>query len=306
MTRLLALLTALLLLVPATAASGQIPLPVPDLPILSPPGGGTPPAPAPQPQPAPSPPPPPGPPPSANRAPEAGFTVTTDGLQAEFSSSSTDPDGERLTHRWSFGDGGSSGFVNPAHGYPRAGTYTVQLTVTDERGAASTAAQTVTVGTRTTSSTSASAPPAAAPAPAPGGPGAPGTTAGSAASSGSAPAARRGALPVVRIAGRLVGTRTLVRVLSVRAPRGSRVTVTCRGRGCATRRAVRLAVGAGTLRVARVEGRRYAAGTVLAVRVARPGAVDRSTRFTFRARRAPLRVDRCLSPGTSLTVPCTG
>ena len=49
-------------------------------------------------------------------------------------SGSTDGDGVVVAYDWDFGDGDSGSGVNPSHAYEEAGTYTVQLTVTDEDG----------------------------------------------------------------------------------------------------------------------------------------------------------------------------
>ncbi len=38
------------------------------------------------------------------------------------------------TYQWDFGDGGQSNAANPTHTYPSNGTYTVSVTVTDDRG----------------------------------------------------------------------------------------------------------------------------------------------------------------------------
>jgi PKD repeat protein len=46
---------------------------------------------------------------------------------------------------WLFGDGGTSSSQNPSHTYGAAGTYTVQLTVTDDKGATGTTSRSVTV-----------------------------------------------------------------------------------------------------------------------------------------------------------------
>jgi len=75
--------------------------------------------------------------PPANVAPTAGFTFSTSGLTANFTDTSTDPDGSVASWAWSFGDGSSSTVKNPSKTYAQAGTYTVTLTVKDNKGAAS-------------------------------------------------------------------------------------------------------------------------------------------------------------------------
>lgn len=51
-----------------------------------------------------------------------------------FTSTSTDPDGDSLKYRWTFGDGGdTSGAANPCHTYRTAGSYAIKLKVSDRR-----------------------------------------------------------------------------------------------------------------------------------------------------------------------------
>ena len=62
-------------------------------------------------------------------------------------SASYDPDGDALAYAWDFGDGSSGTGAQPTHTYAADGTYTVSLTVTDARGAASPSVQTTaTIG----------------------------------------------------------------------------------------------------------------------------------------------------------------
>jgi PKD repeat protein len=73
---------------------------------------------------------------NANRLPEAAFRYTLAGLAIEVDASrSEDADGVIVEYRWSFGDGEMGQGVTASHTYSRPGTYTVALTVTDDRGA---------------------------------------------------------------------------------------------------------------------------------------------------------------------------
>lgn len=75
----------------------------------------------------------------AGVSPEAQFTTSTDigsfPLLVEFdASASTDSQGTITQYDWQFGDGATGGGSRTQHIYTSAGTYTVQLTVTDDRG----------------------------------------------------------------------------------------------------------------------------------------------------------------------------
>ena len=67
----------------------------------------------------------------AGSPPTPGFTISGQGRNAQFTDTSTDPDGDIVSWVWDFGDGTSAGAQSPAHTYAAAGTYTVTLTVTD-------------------------------------------------------------------------------------------------------------------------------------------------------------------------------
>lgn len=83
--------------------------------------------------------------PQPNSPPTAGFTWSCSGLSCAFTDTSTDSDGSIAGRSWSFGDGAGSTARNPSHTYSAGGSYTVELRVTDDDGAASTTSRTVTV-----------------------------------------------------------------------------------------------------------------------------------------------------------------
>lgn len=80
-----------------------------------------------------------------NTRPAATFSSACSDLSCAFADSSSDPDGSIERWSWDFGDGSTSDHQNPAHTYQAAGEYTVMLTVTDDEGAISSAAQTLSV-----------------------------------------------------------------------------------------------------------------------------------------------------------------
>jgi len=81
-----------------------------------------------------------------NQPPAADFTFSVDGLNVQFTDTSTDSDGSVVSWSWSFGDGATSSTRHPARTYATGGTYSVSLTVTDDSGATSTVSKNVTVG----------------------------------------------------------------------------------------------------------------------------------------------------------------
>jgi len=108
--------------------------------------------------------------------------------------------------------------------------------------------------------------------------------------------------PIVRLAGQVVGNGAQIRLLTVRAPICSRVTVRCRGESCPFRRRSRL-VARRALRVRGIE-RRLAAGTVVEVLVRKRDRVGKYTRFRIRRGRPPARLDLCLRFGASTGSAC--
>ena len=80
-----------------------------------------------------------------NLIPHASFTFECQGLDCQFHDTSTDPDGTISSRIWNFGDGSSSAEKDPTHSYANAGTYTVTLLVTDDRGSQDNESRTVSV-----------------------------------------------------------------------------------------------------------------------------------------------------------------
>jgi len=101
--------------------------------------------------------------------------------------------------------------------------------------------------------------------------------------------------PVVRISGRIYRTRVLIKLLTVKAPRGAEISVRCTGPSCG-RPSQRLRARSGRVnrRLHRFE-RTLRAGSMLEIRVYKAGMIGKYTRFTVRRAKLPGRSDRCLS-----------
>lgn len=87
--------------------------------------------------------------PKPNEPPQAAFAATPpEGevpLVVQFDASqSQDPDGEITEYRWDFGDATTGEGVIVSHTYAAVGSYQVQLTIVDDRGAQDTAERTIT------------------------------------------------------------------------------------------------------------------------------------------------------------------
>jgi hypothetical protein len=108
--------------------------------------------------------------------------------------------------------------------------------------------------------------------------------------------------PIVRVRGRLRPHGVTIDLLSVRAPRGSRIEVRCRGRRCPRRRQVRRSRPS-AMRFRAFE-RTLPARVVLEVFVTRSGRIGKYVSFKIRAGRPPLRRDRCVMPGKRVPRAC--
>lgn len=89
--------------------------------------------------------------PGGNQTPQARATAASVAKEPPYAvafvgSRSSDPDGDGLSYRWTFGDGHGYVTADPTHTYAGPGTYTARLTVSDGRGGSSSAEVTVTVG----------------------------------------------------------------------------------------------------------------------------------------------------------------
>jgi len=81
-----------------------------------------------------------------NIAPTASFASSATDLGASFDASgSFDPDGTVTAYAWNFGDGTTATGKAATKQYSAGGTYTVTLTVTDNRGGTATATKQITV-----------------------------------------------------------------------------------------------------------------------------------------------------------------
>ena len=83
---------------------------------------------------------------AANRPPTAVFSTAMDDLEvAVDAAGSADDDGTIASYAWDFGDGASGSGVSDTHAYAAAGTYVVELTVTDDDGARAVSTKSVTM-----------------------------------------------------------------------------------------------------------------------------------------------------------------
>jgi PKD repeat protein len=297
----------------------------------------------------------------ANRPPTALFAFSPPspltGDDVLFASNATDPDGDALTHLWTFGDGVTSSLHNPSHPFSTPGPHTVTLKVTDPDGLSNTTTHQVVVQSPPVVPTPANKPPLANFAFAPNSPRVgesvdfvssavdpdgelrsqtwdldgdgqfddargdevlytfvtPGVhtvrlrveddDGGAAVHERTvtvkrAPVAKAGFLtpaPVIRLNGQLLSSGSRITILSVRAPKGTLVTVKCHGKSCPVSHR-RKRVKTGSVRFNTYE-RFLRAGVTLEIFSRKPHTIGAYTKYTIRAGKSPARIDRCLKPG---------
>jgi len=218
---------------------------------------------------------------TVSASPETPYT----GDPVSFTATAADRDGT-VTYAWDLDDDGAfdDAFDRTASTtFAAPGRKLVRLEVTDDDGASVTVEQEVTVQARP--ATASQAPPATLPetptVPAP----SPPTT---------RPLRTILPFPVVRFAGALSPGGARLTLFTVTAPRGARISVRCRGRGCPRARALR---STGVTRIRALQ-RGYRAGVRIDVWVTRANRIGKHVRITIRNGKPPARRDSCLWPGS--------
>jgi len=211
--------------------------------------------------------------PVGNRSPTAKISSSPSSLRVgrkvTFNSTAADPDGSVAKVVWDLdGDGkyDDAAGATASRTYRKAGKVKVGVQVTDELGASTTAAQSVRIAEQ----------------------------------------AMLSPFPIVRISGRFTRRGVSLSRLLVEVPKGARVLISCRGKGCPRKRVSRAAETRGpaakSLRFKTFE-RFLPSGTVLDVRVTKTGQIGKFTRIRVRSGRAPTRSDKCLKRGKSVRCP---
>jgi hypothetical protein len=106
--------------------------------------------------------------------------------------------------------------------------------------------------------------------------------------------------PVVRISGRLTKNGADIDVLTVKAPKGAKITVSCWGKGCPSKSLARATKVVHLTKFETV----LPAGVKLRVTVAKAGFLSKVTTFQIRKGKAPLRTDQCQVPGERKLTGC--
>jgi hypothetical protein len=106
--------------------------------------------------------------------------------------------------------------------------------------------------------------------------------------------------PVVRVGAYILNHGSRIVLWRVKAPRGAKIDVRCRGPRCPLRQR--------SFRPGRIRPleRYLRAGVEITIRVTRPGFIGKYTHLVIRSRKPPRRRDACLFPGDLRPRPCQG
>ena len=217
--------------------------------------------------------------PTSSSTPEASFAwfpaAPHTGEPVSLVSTSTDSESPITAFSWDLTGDGVFGAGGPSlsTSFATPGAHLVRLRVTSTDGLSSVAAETIDVTSPTT--------PLMQP------------------------------FPVVRMAGSEYSFGVKISLLTVQAPSGSKITVSCHGPGCpakiahvvATSRSDKSRAGLVTVTFGRFE-RSLRAGARLQITVSETGMIGKYTRFVVRRNKLPLRTDSCLSPNGIQAIAC--
>jgi large repetitive protein len=192
-------------------------------------------------------------------------------------STSTDPTSAIVGYGWSLAGTGvfTPGGQTIGTTFTTPGGHIVQLLVTDQNGASRSISETIPVT--------------------------------------SVPVFLMQPFPVVRIAGSEGSAGVKIKLLSVQAPIGAKVSIACKGKGCPAKLVSALAAaskgkhapGSALITFKRFE-RLLPPGVTLEIKISKSGEIGKFTRFVSRKHKLPSRSDSCLSLlGKPMTCPST-
>ncbi|HEX4437656.1 MAG TPA: Ig-like domain-containing protein [Solirubrobacteraceae bacterium] len=181
-------------------------------------------------------------------------------------STSIDPTSAIVGYGWSLAGTGvyTPGGQTIGTSFTTPGNHVVQLLVTDQNGASSSISETILVTTT--------------------------------------PVSLMQPFPVVRIAGSEGSAGVKIKLLSVQAPIGAKVSIACKGKGCPAKLVSALAAASkgkhppgSALIVFKRFQRLLPPGVTLEIKVSKAGEIGKFTRFVSRKHKLPTRSDSCLS-----------
>ena len=111
--------------------------------------------------------------------------------------------------------------------------------------------------------------------------------------------------PIIRVAGVLTRRGAKLSIVSVRASKGARVRLSCKGAGCPKRVAGARLTRTRTVRFPALQ-RSLRAGARIEVFVSAANRIGKYTRFVIRKGKPPKRTDRCLATDGRKAITCPG